>query len=89
MKYNFSGFADEIAPELDAQIATLNEIGVKYMELRSVDKINVGDFTMEFAKEIASRVLFVDQKSILADNTPENVFNHPENERVKEFLSKL
>ncbi len=44
---------------------------------------------MEFAKEIASRVLFVDQKSILADNTPENVFNHPENERVKEFLSKL
>ena len=44
---------------------------------------------MEFAKEIASRVLFVDQKSILADNTPENVFNHSENERVKEFLSKL
>ena len=44
---------------------------------------------MEFAKEIASRVLFVDQKSILADNTPEKVFNHPENERVKEFLSKL
>lgn len=44
---------------------------------------------MEFAKEIASRVLFVDQKSILADNSPENVFNHPENERVKEFLSKL
>ena len=44
---------------------------------------------MEFAKEIASRVLFVDQKSILADDTPENVFLHPTNDRVKDFLSKL
>ena len=40
---------------------------------------------MEFAKEIASRVLFVDQKSILADDTPENVFNNSNNDRVKEF----
>ena len=44
---------------------------------------------MEFAKEIASRVLFVDQKSILADDTPENVFNNSNNDRVKEFLAKL
>ena len=44
---------------------------------------------MEFAKEIASRVLFVDQKSILADDTPEKVFLHSKNDRVKEFLSKL
>ena len=44
---------------------------------------------MEFAKEIATRVLFVDQKSILADDTPINVFNNCNNERVKEFLAKL
>ena len=44
---------------------------------------------MEFAKEVATRVLFVDQKSILADDTPINVFNNCNNERVKEFLSKL
>ena len=44
---------------------------------------------MEFAKEIATRVLFVDQKSILADDTPENVFNNSNNDRVKEFLAKL
>lgn len=56
LTYNFSGFADEIAPELDAQIATLKEIGVEYMELRSVDKINVGDFTMDFAKEIKEKL---------------------------------
>lgn len=44
---------------------------------------------MEFAKEVATRVLFVDQKSILADDTPINVFNNCNNERVKEFLAKL
>jgi polar amino acid transport system ATP-binding protein len=44
---------------------------------------------MEFAKEVATRVLFVDQKSVLADDTPENVFNNCDNERVKEFLAKL
>ena len=44
---------------------------------------------MEFAKEVATRVLFVDQKAVLEDNTPENVFNNPQNERLQEFLAKL
>ena len=44
---------------------------------------------INFAKEVASRVLFVDQKKILADDTPVNVLENPTNERVKEFLSKL
>lgn len=44
---------------------------------------------MEFAKEIATRILFVDQKSILADDTPDNIFNNPTNDRLKEFLSKI
>ena len=44
---------------------------------------------MEFAREIATRILFVDQKSILADDTPDNIFNNPTNDRLKEFLSKI
>ena len=44
---------------------------------------------MNFVKEIASRVLFVDNKSIVADGTVEEVLVHPTNERVKEFLSKI
>ena len=44
---------------------------------------------MEFAKEIATRILFVDQKSILADDTPDNIFKNPTNDRLKEFLSKI
>ena len=56
LTYKFSGFADEIDPSLDKQIATLKEINVEYMELRSVDKINVGDFKMSFAKQIKEKL---------------------------------
>ena len=44
---------------------------------------------MNFVKEIATRVLFVDNKSIVADGTVEEVLVYPTNERVKEFLSKI
>lgn len=44
---------------------------------------------MAFAKKAASRVLFVDEKHILEDGTPEEVFTHPQSERVKSFLSKV
>lgn len=44
---------------------------------------------MAFAKEVADRVIFVDGGKILEDDTPENVFNHPTNNRTKEFLAKV
>ena len=44
---------------------------------------------MAFAKEVADRVIFVDGGKILEDDTPENVFNHPKNNRTKEFLAKV
>ena len=44
---------------------------------------------MGFAKEVADRVLFVDGGLILEDDTPENVFDAPTNERTKLFLSKI
>ena len=44
---------------------------------------------MGFAREVASRVLFVDEGKIKEENTPEEFFNHPKNERLKEFLSKV
>lgn len=44
---------------------------------------------MSFAKDIATRILFVCQQKILADGTPEELFNHSENERLNEFLSKI
>ena len=44
---------------------------------------------MGFAKEVATRVLFMDQGQILESGTPDEVFNHPQNERTQNFLSKV
>lgn len=44
---------------------------------------------MGFAKEVADRVIFVDEGKIIENDTPEKVFNNPANERTKEFLDKV
>ena len=44
---------------------------------------------MGFAREVASRVIFMDQGVIMENGTPEEVFTHPKNERTKLFLSKV
>lgn len=44
---------------------------------------------MGFAKEVASRVIFMDQGIIMENGTPEEVFTNPKNERTKLFLSKV
>ena len=44
---------------------------------------------MGFAREIATRVLFMDEGIIMEQGTPEQIFNDPQNERTKEFLSKV
>ena len=42
-----------------------------------------------FAKEVASRVIFVDEGVIKEENDPKEFFNHPKDERLKDFLSKV
>lgn len=44
---------------------------------------------MGFAKEVATRVLFIDEGKIKEDAPPEEFFNNPKNARLKEFLSKV
>lgn len=44
---------------------------------------------MGFAREVASRVLFMDDGKVLEEGSPEQLFNHPQNQRTKEFLSKV
>ena len=43
---------------------------------------------MGFAREVASRVIFMDQGSIIEENEPKEFFDHPKSERLKNFLSK-
>ena len=44
---------------------------------------------MGFAREVADRVMFMDEGLIIEENTPEQLFNNPQNERTKLFLSKI
>ena len=44
---------------------------------------------MGFAKEVGSRVIFMDEGKILEENTPDEIFTNPQNPRLKEFLSKV
>ncbi len=44
---------------------------------------------MGFAKEVATRVLFMDEGQILEENTPDRFFSAPKNPRAREFLSKV
>lgn len=44
---------------------------------------------MGFAKEVATRVIFIDEKNIREDSEPKEFFENPKNPRLKEFLSKV
>ena len=44
---------------------------------------------MGFAKEVGSRVVFMDEGKILEEGTPEEIFENPRNARLQDFLSKV
>ena len=44
---------------------------------------------MGFAKEVASRVIFMDEGKILEEGTPEEIFTRPKHPRLRDFLSKV
>ncbi|MGN0980294.1 MAG: amino acid ABC transporter ATP-binding protein [Candidatus Avoscillospira sp.] len=44
---------------------------------------------MGFAREVGNRVLFMDEGKILEEGTPDQIFNHPKNPRLQDFLSKV
>lgn len=44
---------------------------------------------MGFAREVGTKVLFMDEGIIMEENTPEEFFSHPKCERLQDFLSKV
>lgn len=66
-------------------------------EVLSVMKRLVGDgmtmviatHEMGFAREVADRVLFIDGGVIVEENSPDQLFDHPKEERTKAFLDKI
>ncbi|CUJ75941.1 hypothetical protein A9G00_11580 [Achromobacter xylosoxidans] len=44
---------------------------------------------MGFARKVANRVIFMDRGEIIEQNSPDEFFDHPQNERTKLFLSQI
>ena len=44
---------------------------------------------MGFARKVGTRILFMDDGVIVEEGTPEQIFDHPQNERTRDFLSKV
>ena len=44
---------------------------------------------MGFARQVADRIIFMDAGEIVEENTPEEFFNNPQNERTKTFLNQI
>lgn len=52
-----SAFSDEASSSLQGQISALQRNGISYTELRSIDGVNVKDFTIAYAKEVQKQFL--------------------------------
>lgn len=44
---------------------------------------------MGFAREVGDRVLFMDHGQLVEEGTPDEIFNHPANPRLQDFLAKV
>ena len=44
---------------------------------------------MGFAREVGTRVIFMDGGRIIEENNPKDFFENPQNDRLKDFLSKV
>ena len=79
---------DEPTSALDPEMVGEVLQVMKYLA-KEVMTMVVVTHEMKFAKEVASRVVFMDEGVIAEDGTPEQIFNHPKNERLKKFIGDL
>ena len=79
---------DEPTSALDPEM--LNEVLDLMRELAKAGMtMAVVTHEMGFAREVANRVIFMDEGKILEQNEPNELFDHPQNPRTQLFLSKV
>lgn len=79
---------DEPTSALDAEM--IDEVLNLMMDVaREGMTMVVVTHELNFAKEFATRVIFMDEGKILEEGTPLEIFNHPKSERLKVFLGKI
>jgi general L-amino acid transport system ATP-binding protein len=80
---------DEPTSALDPEmVAEVLDVMIKLAEESNVTMLCV-THEMGFARSVADRVIFMDRGQIVEQNTPEEFFSHPQNERTKLFLSQI
>ena len=79
---------DEVTSALDPEL--VGEV-LEVMKALAGEGMTMAVVTHEmgFAREVADRVIFMDEGVIVEENTPEKIFTNPENERTKSFLSMV
>lgn len=71
-------------PEMVGEVlAVMKELAASGMTMAVVTH------EMGFAKEVADRVLFIDEGIIMEEGTPKEIFEHPKSPRLQDFLSKV
>ena len=71
-------------PEMVGEVLTvMKELAKEHMTMVVVTH------EMGFAREVANRVLFMDDGIVQESGTPDEIFNHPQNPRTQSFLSKV
>ena len=78
---------DEPTSALDPEM--IKEVLNLMKKLAETNTMIIVTHEIEFAKEVATRVIFMDEGKILESGTKEEIFNNPKTDRLKEFLSKI
>ena len=79
---------DEVTSALDPEM--IKEVLDVMIELaESGMTMLVVTHEMGFARQVANRVIFMDEGEIVEENEPEEFFNNPESDRTKLFLSQI
>ncbi len=71
-------------PELVGEVLTV----IKDLAAENITMVVV-THEMAFAREVCDRIIFMDHGEVLADTSPEKIFNSPEHERIKSFFHKM
>jgi general L-amino acid transport system ATP-binding protein len=80
---------DEPTSALDPEmVKEVLDVMVKLAEESGVTMLCV-THEMGFARKVADRVIFMDRGEIIEENTPDEFFDHPRNDRTKLFLSQI
>ena len=79
---------DEVTSALDPEL--VNEV-LNTIKLLASDGITmfIVSHEMGFVKEISNRVAFLDKGTVVEINEPNKLFNHPKNQRTKDFVMKI